>query len=271
MGKLALENGFVQAAMLVVVLIAVIGALYLMGRRDVDVAEAGKAVAGDLENAAQAVQETSKDAILTAKVKTALALSKSGSAFAVDVDSEDESVTLTGVLPSSEAKAAIVEIARDTEGVVEVVDRLTVDPSAGREELQRRLAELEIETAVYERLLRADAIDARSIRVSVEGRVVRLSGSVPDSFQRERAGELVGSIAGVESVRNHLEISDRDPRSPVSRLEESAAGTSETSDRTGTAASKLLRRILAAGPARPSLDEEEPAVAAALRARAMAP
>lgn len=226
MGKLASENGFVRAAMLIVVLAVVLGALYLMSRRDVNVGEAGRNMTGDLENAAEAVQATSKDAILTAKVKTALALSKSASAFAVDVDSEDGSVTLTGVLPSREAKAAILEIARDTEGVADVVDRLTVDPDATpepqQEELQRRLSELEVETAVYERLLQSDEVDARSIRISVEGRVVRLQGSVPDSLQKERAEDLVASVAGVENVRNELEIADRGPRARISRLDETA-------------------------------------------------
>jgi hyperosmotically inducible protein len=234
MGKLASENGFVRAAMLVVVLAVVLGALYLMSRRDVNVGEAGRIVTGDLENAAETVQATSKDALLTAKVKTALALSKSASAFAVDVDSEDGSVTLTGVLPSNEAKAAIVEVARDTEGVVEVVDRLTVDPGAvpepQQEELQRRLSDLEVETAVYERLLRSDDLDARSIRVSVEGRVVRLQGSVPDSLQKERAGDLVASVAGVENVRNELEIADRGPRARISQLD----GNARTSSPRGT-------------------------------------
>jgi hyperosmotically inducible protein len=266
MGKLEMENGFVRAAVLVFVLVLVLVALYLMDRRDVDVSGAGKTVAG-LENAAEAVQESSKAAILTAKVKTALALSKSSSAFEVDVDSEDGAVTLTGVLPSSEAKAAILQIARDTDGVVEVVDRLTVETGVMQprlEDLQRRLAEFEIEIAVYERLLRSERLDARSIRVSVEGRVVRLSGSVPDALQRQRAEELVASVEGVASVRNELEIAERGAGSRVSPPPETTR-TPETFYWNGAAASKVLPRIPADGPSGPSPDERE------LRAPAMAP
>jgi len=215
MGKHTSENGFVRAGLLLLVLIVVIGALYLTKQRsvDMDVAEAGKAVAGDLEQAAETVRDTSEDAFLTAKVKTALVLSKSASAFDVDVDSDDGTVTLTGALPSNEIKVAVLDVARDTAGVLQVVDRIQVDPhvvpGTEKEELAERLTELEIETAVYEQLLHAEGVDAKWLRVLVDGRVVRLTGSVPDSNQKERAAALVASVAGVESVVNELEVSHR--------------------------------------------------------------
>jgi osmotically-inducible protein OsmY len=189
--------------------------LYLAKRRvvDMDVVETGKSVAGDLEQAAETVRDTSEDAFLTAKVKAALALSKSASAIDVDVDADDGTVTLTGAVPLNEDREAVLQVARDTAGVMEVVDRLRVDasvvPETDREELTRRLTELEIESAVYERLLQADGINAKWIRVRVEGRVVRLRGSVPDSAQKQRVTALVGSVAGVESVVNELSVFQR--------------------------------------------------------------
>ena len=128
MKKLTSESGFVRAGLVFLVVI-VIGVLYLTRWRgvDMDAAEAGKAVAGDLEQAAETVRDTSQDAFLTAKVKTALALSKSASAFGVDVDSDGGTVTLTGAVASNEIRAAVLEIARDTAGVREIVDRIRVD------------------------------------------------------------------------------------------------------------------------------------------------
>jgi hyperosmotically inducible protein len=124
------ERGFIRGALLLLVLIAVVLVLYYMGGpREVD--RTGGKVAEDIERAAETVRDTSEDAILTAKVKSALALSKSASALEIDVDSRDGKVTLTGTLPSNEAKEAALEIARDTDGVVEVVDRIQVDPSRG--------------------------------------------------------------------------------------------------------------------------------------------
>ena len=128
MKKLTSESGFVRAGLVFLVVI-VIGVLYLTRWRgvDMDAAEAGKAVAGDLKQAAETVRDTSQDAFLTAKVKTALALSKSASAFGVDVDSDGGTVTLTGAVASNEIRAAVLEIAHDTAGVREIVDRIRVD------------------------------------------------------------------------------------------------------------------------------------------------
>jgi hyperosmotically inducible protein len=211
MGNNARENGFVRGAVLLLLLIVIAGALYLAaGRRGVDVQETGKSVASDLEKAAKTVRDTSEDAILTTKVKTAIALSKSASTFDIDVDSDEGVVTLTGTLPSGEDKAAVLQIARSTDGVLSVVDRIQVDRDAakrfGDEEAARRLADLQVETAVYERLLASEGIDTRRVRVSVEDGVVRLTGSVPDTSQKELVHQLVTSVSGVGSVRNDLEI-----------------------------------------------------------------
>ncbi len=210
MGKLDVETGFVRAALLLLILVIIAGALYWIPRRGVDVGEAGKSVAVDLEEAAEAVRDTSEDAILTAKVKTAIALSKSASTFDVDVDSDEGVVTLTGALPSSQDKDAVLQIARDTDGVVSVVDRILVDAGAARllddEEAAQRLSDLQVETAVYERLLASEGVEARRIRISVERGVVRLTGSVPDSSQKALVEQMVSSVAGVGSVRNELEI-----------------------------------------------------------------
>jgi osmotically-inducible protein OsmY len=213
MSKFADENGFARGALVLLILAVVAGAFYLSRRRSLDVSGTGKTVVGDLEQAAESVRDTSKDAILTAKVKAALALSKSTSAFEVDVDSDDGTVTLTGAVSSDEARTTVLDITRNTEGVVAVVDHLRIDsssaPASREKRLSERVTELQIESAVYERLLHDETVDARRIRVSVDGRVVRLAGSVPDSTQSVRVEKLVASIAGVEKVVNDLEVLDR--------------------------------------------------------------
>jgi hyperosmotically inducible protein len=210
MRTLEREKGFARAAVLLLILIVIAVALYVMQRRGVGVDETGRSVALDLEQAAEAVRDTSADALLTTKVKTAIALSKSASTFDVDVDSDDGVVTLTGALPSSEDKETVLKIARETDGVSSVVDRIQVDRNAAKifddQDAAQRLADLQIETAVYERLLAAEGVDARRVRVSVEGGVVRLTGSIPDPSQKELVQQLVTSVAGVGSVRNDLEV-----------------------------------------------------------------
>jgi hyperosmotically inducible protein len=220
MRKLADETGLVRGVVVLLVLLAVIGALYLTRSQGKNVADVGKDVAVDLEKAAETVRDTSSDALLTAKVKSALALSKSASAFDIDVDSDEGIVTLTGMVDSEASRKAVVDIATDTAGVVRVVDKTQIDanvvPGTHEEKLAERLQELEIQSAIYERLLRAEEIDPRRIRVSVDGVTVRLTGSVPDASQRERAAALAAGTAGVEAVTNDLEV---EPSSAISGLE----------------------------------------------------
>lgn len=63
---------------------------------------------------------------ITAAVKTKLLADTRVSGLAIDVDTKDGVVTLTGTLPNAAAKTAAMEIARGTDNVKSVVDRLTI-------------------------------------------------------------------------------------------------------------------------------------------------
>jgi osmotically-inducible protein OsmY len=77
-----------------------------------------------LQGAAYAAKETSQDAALTTKVKTALALSKRIPAGQISVDSEGDVVTLRGEVPSEQVRELAEAIARDVPGVREVHNHL---------------------------------------------------------------------------------------------------------------------------------------------------
>ncbi|HEV7516074.1 MAG TPA: BON domain-containing protein [Thermoanaerobaculia bacterium] len=67
-----------------------------------------------------------QDAGITAKVKARLATDSRVGALKIDVDTKAGVVTLSGSVDAPVAKQAAVEIARGTDGVKDVVDRLTV-------------------------------------------------------------------------------------------------------------------------------------------------
>ncbi len=71
-------------------------------------------------------QQAVKDATLTAKVKTKLLVNENTGGLAIDVDSNNGAVTLTGVVDSEEEKQLAAQIAKNTGGVKAVSDRLTV-------------------------------------------------------------------------------------------------------------------------------------------------
>jgi len=75
---------------------------------------------------AHAAKETSQDAALTAKVKTALTLSRRVPSSRIDVNSKDGVVTLGGEVPSEDARTRAVSIAQDVPGVRQVQNHLFI-------------------------------------------------------------------------------------------------------------------------------------------------
>jgi len=74
--------------------------------------------------AAYAMKESSQDATLTAKVKTALSLNKQVPASQINVDSQGDVVTLRGEVPNDEIRSIAERIAVDTPGVGAVHNHL---------------------------------------------------------------------------------------------------------------------------------------------------
>src|SRR2546427_89660 len=72
-----------------------------------------------VQRVAYAAKETSADAALTTKVKTALSLSKRIPAGDIHVDSDGGIVTLRGEVPSAQVRELAESIARDAPGVQE--------------------------------------------------------------------------------------------------------------------------------------------------------
>ncbi|PYS30137.1 MAG: hypothetical protein DMG11_06310 [Acidobacteria bacterium] len=83
-------------------------------------------IGSTFQSVAYAMKETSKDATLTAKVKTAFSLSKRIPSGQISVDSDDGVVTLRGEVPSEEIRRLAESVARDTPGVVDVQNHLYV-------------------------------------------------------------------------------------------------------------------------------------------------
>ena len=76
--------------------------------------------------AASQVGVTMSESARTAKIKSNMLLDDHVNARAVDIDTSGSVVTLTGVVGSAAARERAISLARDTEGVTRVVDRLQV-------------------------------------------------------------------------------------------------------------------------------------------------
>jgi len=116
----------------------------------VDASAATTGTAGMLEGKAKQAVETTKHAAGTAVDKTKEGLSKTGEVITdgwitsrvharflgedllkesgINVDTDNHVVTLKGTVMSAAGRARAVEIAKTTEGVHQVIDRLTIGP-----------------------------------------------------------------------------------------------------------------------------------------------
>jgi hypothetical protein len=82
-------------------------------------AETGKDAAGHLG-------DTVTEATLTAKIKSKMALDDHVNARSIDVHTSDGVATLSGIVASADERKRAVQLARDTEGITRVVDRLEI-------------------------------------------------------------------------------------------------------------------------------------------------
>jgi hyperosmotically inducible protein len=85
-------------------------------------ARVGEAVGAAGDRAAEALSDGS----LTARIKAKMALDDKVGALGIDVDTVNGTVTLSGEVRSEPERERALSLARETEGVRAVVDRLTV-------------------------------------------------------------------------------------------------------------------------------------------------
>lgn len=98
-------------------------------RDDVDTArarETGAKVGEKIAVGANAAERALEDAALTAKIKSKLALDDQIEALRIDVDTSGDVVTLSGTVRSDAERERAVRLARETEGVRRVIDRLVI-------------------------------------------------------------------------------------------------------------------------------------------------
>jgi osmotically-inducible protein OsmY/sporulation protein YlmC with PRC-barrel domain len=168
---------------------------------------------GSVRQAAAAVKEASENAATTARVKAALALSKRVSAFSVNVDTDNDAVTLQGRVQSEEVKRLAGDIASDAAGDKLVRNQLIVDeetqPHTESDDLVQRVVDLEIRADVDTALRSDPDLEGTNIRVDVKRRQVTLEGAVQRETQRLRAEEHARSVEWVIGVDNRLRVSNR--------------------------------------------------------------
>jgi hyperosmotically inducible protein len=88
--------------------------------------EAGAAIGEKVASGANQAEHALENGALTTKIKSKMALDDSVKALDINVDTADGVVTLTGTVHSQAERTRAVQLARETNGVKSVDDRLTV-------------------------------------------------------------------------------------------------------------------------------------------------
>ena len=138
-------RGIVRGVLLVVIVVAI--AAFLIGYRwanddvvdgepvvgttgdgvDVDSArEVGADVGEHVAEGTNEAQRLATSAGITARIKSKMALDEIVEAADIDVDTDDGVVTLSGTVASASERERALQLARETQGVASVVDRLRV-------------------------------------------------------------------------------------------------------------------------------------------------
>jgi hyperosmotically inducible periplasmic protein len=123
---------------------------------------------------------------------------------AISVSVRDGVVTLGGHAYGPMDKSSALSVASYTPGVQEVIDAIDVDPVSPMDDMIR----LRVARLVYgSSSLSKYAIDpGKPIRISVRNGNATLYGSVDSQADRDMAGILANSAAGVFKVTNELHI-----------------------------------------------------------------
>lgn len=90
--------------------------------------ETGAAIGEKVATGALHAEQALNEGSLTAKIKAKMALDDTVRALAIDVDTNGTVVTLTGTVHSEAERTKAVQLARETEGITSVVDRLEMRP-----------------------------------------------------------------------------------------------------------------------------------------------
>lgn len=138
-------RGLIKMVLIAIVLVA--GAFFLFGYwtggsfqatpaarpgeapRTIDVQaarERGAEIGQKAAQAAASVSESIEEGKFTAKIKAKMVLDDLVKARAIDVTTRDTTVTLSGTVHSQKERERAVQLARETEGVTQVIDQLAV-------------------------------------------------------------------------------------------------------------------------------------------------
>ncbi len=148
------------------------------------------------------------DVEISTKIKGKLAADSETSAIKIGVDTTNRVVTLSGVVPTEREKGKAEQLARNTEGVSQVVNNITINPaSLGATNVGEKAREAANDAAILAKIkakLLTEGITGTNVDV-VNG-VVTLKGEIENERKSALAADIARSTEGVKNVDNQLVV-----------------------------------------------------------------
>jgi osmotically-inducible protein OsmY len=172
-------------------------------------------VRGDRTSAASgaAAGANEPDPWITAKIQAKYFLDDEVKGHDIDVDTSNGTVTLRGTVENEQQKRQALALARNTEGVRDVTDQLTVAAAGGAagsgaatRPASARVDDAWITTKIQSQFFLDRDIKGSDINVNTSGGVVTLQGSVRSREQGDAAERIARETEGVTRVENQLKV-----------------------------------------------------------------
>lgn len=154
--------------------------------------------------AKRGIGQTATDMWITSDVKLRLAANDKTPATDINVDTHAGTVTLFGIVPTPEAKAAAEAEARKVNGVKRVVNEIEVVPGSKKDMVEAKDDQLQDE--IKRKFKDREDFKDANIDVEVKNGVARLTGTVEHERQRVEAAMAARAVPGVRAVHDELRM-----------------------------------------------------------------
>jgi osmotically-inducible protein OsmY len=202
-----------------------------------DAERTGDRAAAEAQQAGREAGNDLNDGWITTKVQAKYFVTPDAKGRAIDVTTNNRVVTLTGTVETEQARQLAVQIARDTDGVARVDDRLVVGPEARQQAraqardatagapAESRTAEpgeserpvgtggsatdqpnAWVTTKIHAKYFTDGLVKGRNIDVDTNNGVVTLTGHVESEAERQQAVRIAQDTEGVRRVEDHLRV-----------------------------------------------------------------
>jgi hyperosmotically inducible periplasmic protein len=149
-------------------------------------------------------KHTSSDSRITVEVKMRLLTAAQVPSNEISVDTTDGQVTLFGIVPTAEVKAAAGVEAAAVTGVLQVENELQVVATAAKKAVEARDSDITRDLA----LVFKGHDEFSGVTSTVKNGTVRLTGRVATGWDQLAALRNARRVAGVRTVENDLTLTD---------------------------------------------------------------